>query len=290
MTDGRLIPEKERRRNDISMMGEHKLRRIVLSCIEDDSAERPNAREIVNWLQKESCKIKQKLAIARRPKRQGSSILKVVLLGESGAGKTSIVKRFVDNSYSEKEPGTIGQETHYKSITFNGMGYCLQLIDTAGQERYHSIPQNLLRDVDGVLLVFDLTDRTSFEDKEGKGVSKTLQLADDWKTDNMSTLLVGNKAEAERHQITRVEAEEYAQKLGVRFFETSAKTGQNIEAVFEEIVKQIYDTLDLSDVEMYFTDAKRGFIVLTDTDSRKKGCCERMRDGFSSFLSYINPF
>lgn len=290
MTDGRRIPEKERRRNDISMMGEHKLRRIVLSCIEDDSAERPNARKIVNWLQKESCKIKQKLAIARRPKRQGSRMLKVVLLGESGAGKTSIVKRFVDNSYSEKESATIGQETHYKSITLHGMGYCLQLIDTAGQERYHSIPQNLLRDVDGVLLVFDLTDRTSFEDKEGKGVSKTLQLVDNWKTDNMSTLLVGNKAEAEKHQITRVEAEEYAQKLGVRYFETSAKTGQNIEAVFEEIVKQIYDTLDLSDVEMYFTDAQQGFIVLTDTDSRKKSCCERMRDGFSSFLSYINPF
>ena len=290
MTDGRRIPEKERRRNDISMMGEHKLRRIVLSCIEDDSEERPNARETVNLLQKEWCKIQRKLAIARRSTPQGSRRLKIVLIGESGAGKTCIVKRFVDNSYSDKEPATPGQGIHCKSVILNGMEYGLQMIDTAGQERFHSIPQNLLRDADGVLLVFDLTDRASFEQKEGRGFSKMLQLVDDWKTDNMSTVLVGNKAEAEKHQITRVEAEKYAQKLGVRYFETSAKTGQNIEAVFEEIVKQIYDTLDLSDVEMYLTDAKQGFIVLKDTESRKKGCCERTRDGLSSFLSSINPF
>ena len=289
MTDGRRIPEKERRRNDISMMGEHKLRRIVLNCIEDDSEERPNAREIVNWLQKEWGKIQQKLAIARRSKPQGSRMLRIVLLGESGVGKTCIVKRFADNSYSEEEPGTIDPGIHNKSVTLHGTEYCLQMIDTAGQERFHSIPQNLWRDADGVLLVCDLTDRASFGDKEGKGVSKMLQLVDDWKTDNVSTMLVGNKAEAEKHQITRVEAEKYAQKLGVRYFETSAKTGQNIEAVFEEIVKQIDDTLDLSDVEMY-TDAKQGFTILTDTDARKKGCCERMRDGLSSFLSSINLF
>ena len=293
MTDGRRIPEKERRRNDISMMSKHKLSGIVLSCIEDDSRKRPNAREIVNWLQNEWRKIQQKLAIARRSKPQESRVLKIVLLGESGAGKTCIVKRFVDNSYSEKEPATVGQGIHYKSVTLHGMEYCLQMIDTAGQERYHSIPQSLLRDADGVFLVFDLTHRASFKGEEGKGVTKMLQLVDDCKTDSMSIILVGNKADAnrEKHQITHKEAEKYARKLGVRYFETSAKTGQNIEAVFEEITRQIYETLDLSDVETYFPDARRGIIELTETDSRERKFCERIYDGLVTLWSFIkSPF
>ena len=273
ITDGRLIPEIERRRKDIRKMGEHRLKEIVLCCIEDDSNKRPSAKEVADWLQRRKSIIEQKKVIARRGKPCRPPKLKIVPLGESGTGKTCIIKRFKDNSFTEVEPDTIGQEIHERNIALHGKDFCLQVFDTAGQEIFHSIPQTFLRGADGILLVIDVTKRESFE-KENGGVPAMLEFANDYKTDYTSVILVGNKVDAKDHKIFRVEAEEYARKLGVRYFETSAKTGKNIEEVFQEIARDIYDTLDLSDIEMFVAEEKP--LQLTESESRSKGgskCC-----------------
>lgn len=243
ITAGRRIPESERRKDDIHQMGDHSLKELVLRCIEDKSDERLNAEEVVDWLQKvKKSKIERKRTIALQRGPNQPPTLKIITLGEAGTGKTCIIKRFVDNCFHEKVVATIGIDSRYRNISVYGREFRLNVVDTAGQERYLSLVRSYLRDAVGVLLVFDVTDKSSFEE----GIPKMLELIHP--EDDMRMILVGNKADAEdRRKVTRRQAEEFAANLGVLYFETSAVTGQNVQKVFEEITKVIYITSELTD-------------------------------------------
>lgn len=252
LTDGRRIPENERRKDDIREMGDHRLRGLVLSCIEDNSDRRLNAKEVVEWLQKEKSIIEKKITIVHRRTPNCPPTLKILPLGNSATGKTSIIKRFKDNCFTDspdRPPPTVGHGGVFiQNITLNGKRFSLSIHDTAGQERFDSLTSSFLRDADGVLLVFDVTNSESFE----QGIARTKRLIDHYLDDCACTILVGNKVDAGgERKVTRKQAEQLAANLGVRYFETSAKTGQNIETVFEELAKEIYNELDLSDIGTY---------------------------------------
>ena len=248
LTDGRRIPENERRKDDIREMGDHRLRGLVLSCIEDNSDKRLNAKEVVEWLQKEKSVIEKKNTIVQRRTPNYPPTLRIICLGNSATGKTCIIKRFKDNCFHDHLRATVGLDVFIKNITLNGKKFSLRIDDTAGQERFSSITSSFLRDVDGVLLVFDVTDSKSFE----PGIDSIKKLIDDHLDDWTCKILVGNKVDAgDKREVTRKQAEEMAANLGVRYFETSAKTGQNIQTVFEELAKEIYNALDLSDIGTY---------------------------------------
>ena len=249
ITDGRRIPEKERREDDIRQMGDHRLKGLVLHCIEDKSEERLNAKEVVDWLQKEMSIIERKNTIAqRRTRNRQLPTLKIIPLGESATGKSSIISRFNDYSFPERIVPTIGPVEFRKNITLNGKKFTLRIDDTAGQERFDGITASFIRDADGVLLIFDVTDRESFTN----GIPRMKELLVHYLDDSASIILVGNKVDLEdEREVTRKQAEELAANLGVRYFETSAKTGQNIQKVFEELANEIYNALDLSDIETY---------------------------------------
>ena len=250
ITDGRRIPEKERREDDIRQMGDHRLKGLVLRCIEDESDERLNAKEVVDWLQKERSIIERKNTIAqRRTLNRQLPTLKIIPLGESATGKSSILSRYNDDKFPERIVPTIGSVEFRKNITLKGKQFTLRIEDTAGQERFDSITSSFIRDADGVLLIFDVTDRESFKN----GIPRMKKLLDRYlDADSASIFLVGNKVDAgDKREVTRKQAEVLAANLGVRYFETSAKTGQNIEKVFEELAEEIYNALDLSDIEKY---------------------------------------
>lgn len=269
-------------------MGEHKLRGIVLRCLEDDSEERPDAGELVEWLQQEKTKHDQKRKIAESVIKDRPPKLKVVTIGQSGTGKSCIVKRFLHNSFLENELATVGLSSDGKNITVRNKEFYLEVLDTAGQERYHSIPQNFARDADGVMLVFDLTRKATLT----VGVPAMLEIVNRQIDCTTRIVLVGNKVDVDKykHEVTRAEAEEYARQLGASYIETSAKTGNNIERVFEEIAYQIYNTLDLSDVETYFPGAEQDKIVLTETDPREETCLDRVWDRIAYLASPITSF
>ena len=259
-------------------MGDHKLSKLVLNCIEDHSDRRPNAEEVVNRLQRELSKLQKKEEIFRRSKPHSPPKLKVIALGASGTGKTCVIKRFVNSSYPqnvcETETYTVGQEFYWKDISLGGNDYRLEIIDTAGQEKYHSIPKSLARNVEGILLVFDIQIRDSLVE----GIPKMLKLLDADKADTTSIILVGNKVDEKVRQVTRLEAEQYARKLQVQYIETSAKTGENVQKLFEEMTKEIYETLDLSDIEVFVPSTGDVRIHLQDDAPRNKNICEKLRD------------
>lgn len=247
-TDGERILEKKRREHDINKMGEHKLKKIVIQCIEDSSKDRPSAEEVFKWLDYEWTKIgqKRKIAQAEGPK------LKISVLGQSGAGKSCLISRFLDNKFDDRVMPTIGQALRTTNIHHRGKEYCLQIEDTAGQEMFHSIIPASIKGVQGVVLVFDLTNwRSLFE-----YIPEMEQLVKDHAPDTISRILVGNKAdladaEQSKRKISGKEAERFAQKCGIPYIETSAYSGKNVERAFELIAKDIYDTLDLSDIDTY---------------------------------------
>ena len=269
-------------------MGEHKLRGIVLRCLEDDSEERPDAEELVEWLQQENTKNDQKRKIAESVRTGRPPKLKVVPIGQSGTGKTCIVQRFLHNSFSENGIPTMGFFCDGKNITLHNKKFYLEVLDTVGQELYHGLPQNFARGADGVILIFDLTRKATLTER----VPAMLEIVSRHIVFTTRIVLVGNKVDVDKskRQVTRPEAEEYARHLGASYIETSAKTGENIERVFEEVANQIYDTLDLSDVETYFPGAEQDKIVLVETDSRVKTCRDRFYDGIAYLASPITSF
>ena len=247
-TDGQRIPEKERREHDIKKMGEHKLKKIALQCIEDSSKDRPSAEGLFKWLHYEWTKIlqKRKIAQAKTPK------LEISVLGQSGAGKWCLISRFLDSEFDERVIPTIGQALRTTNTYHRGKQYCLQIEDTAGQELFRSIAPASLNGLQGVVLVFDLTDRRSLF----VGIPEMEQLVKEHAPDSISRILVGNKADLadaqqSKREISQEEAERFAQERGIPYIETSAYSGKNVERAFELIAKEIYDTLDLSDIDTY---------------------------------------
>mmetsp|Transcript_353 Transcript_353/g.769 ORF Transcript_353/g.769 Transcript_353/m.769 type:complete len:236 (+) Transcript_353:72-779(+) len=180
---------------------------------------------------------------------------KVVLLGEGRVGKTSILVRYVDGSYVDGRSSTmqasyldkhivIEDEVNYLSSHQNRTRREAQLSiwDTAGQERFHSLGPIYYRDAKGAVLVYDITDRPSF-DRVRKWTKELRKMVGD--TTKICLAIVGNKLDLERQSraVDSEEAQKYAQSVGAAFSEVSAKTGSGVEDVFVDLTKKMLDTV-----------------------------------------------
>jgi small GTP-binding protein len=153
---------------------------------------------------------------------------KFIVIGTSGVGKTAILKRLVDDVFSHDNQSTIGVEFLATTIDVEGQSVKLQIWDTAGQERFRSIAKAYFRSAIGVILVFDLTERKSFDDLN-QWLVDIHALCDP----NAVVTLIGNKLDlAENRTITSKEAETFAELHRLAYFETSALAGDNIQEAF----------------------------------------------------------
>jgi len=160
---------------------------------------------------------------------------KLVFLGDQSVGKTSVITRFMYDSYDSTYQATIGIDFLSKTMYLEDRTVRLQLWDTAGQERFRSLIPSYIRDSSVAVVVYDVSNRKSFEN-----VSKWI---DDVRTErgqNVIVVLVGNKTDLEEErQVTAQEAEARAQELDVMWIETSAKTGSNIKGLFRKIAQAL---------------------------------------------------
>ena len=229
-TDDSIVSERIRRRRDIDDMDLlHPVRELVLQCLEDKPSKRPRAFSIVNYLQKWKDG-KHRLT------------LKIILVGNSGAGKTTLLRRFVNPTYPfDTIRATIGVGTFFVPVRYRDGLVTLQLLDTAGQERYNSIPPFYLRGAHGAFVVYDVTDPRTFRD-----VDMWIQRVRDECDENVRVILIGNKADQER-RVARESAEDCAENNNVEYFETSAKTLENVELMFEHMKEKLLEGLAESD-------------------------------------------
>ena len=274
VTDKRLIPERERRDQDIKEMGiNHSLSALVLGCIDDDSHARPTSGKLVEMLSSKQCQIVEKLTIVGRGDRV---MLKVITLGGTGVGKTCILQRYIHGPQFDftRVVATVGAKTDFKTVPYKGISFKIQMEDTVGQERYRSIIPMYLRDANAILLAFDTTERKSFADDVPYYIEL---LSSRFDSREVSLVLVGNKVDQARRQVGQREASALAKRYGMPYIETSVKTGHNIEKLFEMVVEMVYDRLELGDIQDYIDRSKstsHSEVILSEKQSGKRdGCC-----------------
>ena len=167
-------------------------------------------------------------------KNQNPMEFSIILVGDSNVGKTSIIKRFIEGEFEEKVKCTIDVDFHCKNLKIDkNLNVNLKIYDTAGQEKYRSITKSYYRQAEGILLVFDLTEENSYNK-----LTKWLDEISD-NTSNVEIILVGNKSDLKDRKINIEEAEHFAQKKQIKFIETSAKDGTNIQLLFETLAISI---------------------------------------------------
>lgn len=166
-------------------------------------------------------------------------IVKICLLGEAAVGKTSLVYRFIENKFRDNYKSTLGVNLLKKDMMLDEYGgVSAQIWDLGGQESFKSLRKLYLEGANGAFVIFDTTKRKTFEKldewiqsfKESRG--------------NRPLLLIGNKIDLnDKIKVKESEAKEYAEKNSMEFIFTSAKTGENVEKAFKELVKTVLDEI-----------------------------------------------
>ncbi|XP_051775210.1 ras-related protein Rab-10-like [Erpetoichthys calabaricus] len=162
-------------------------------------------------------------------------LFKLLLIGDSGVGKTCILFRFSDDAFNSSFISTIGIDFKIKTIELQGMKIKLQIWDTAGQERFRTMTTSYYRGAMGILLVYDITNAKGFD-----SITKWLRNIDEHANQDVQKMLLGNKCDMEdRREVPKARGEQIAEEHGIRFFETSAKANINIDVAFRTIAEDI---------------------------------------------------
>ena len=194
---------------------------------------------------------------------------KLVVVGDSSTGKTSILERLLNNSFQSDNFPTIGIEFKSYLTNVDGQQVKLNLWDTAGQERYRAVAKSYFRNASGALLVFSIADYESFAN-----VEKWLADLQAGCLPNAVFLLVGNKTDlADRRQVTEEEAKTLAARHGLDYIETSAKTSSNITEAFARITMTICNRVKSGSLESGSPPPTSSGIETNQQRPQKKSCC-----------------
>ena len=190
---------------------------------------------------------------------------KIMVIGESKVGKTSVIKKYTQNKFGGVYLTTVGVDFQDKIINIDDKKIRLQIWDTAGQERFRNITKNYFNSSNGFLLIYDITDKDSLEHLNFWSAQIQLNAPEKSKC-----VLVGNKCDLESARVVSYEeGKMYAEKNKIKFFETSAKDGTNINEVFEYIANEIYKEQKM---EMRSVTSSQ-VLSKEQTFKKKKKCC-----------------
>ena len=160
-------------------------------------------------------------------------IFKVLLLGNSDVGKSSLILRYVDGTWSNTFIPTIGVDFKVKTIEVDNKKIKMQIWDTAGQERFRTVIASYFKGSHGVLLIYDVTNKTSF-----KQLESWLEIIENNASEDILKILIGNKIDLEEdREVTKEEGQSFANQHNIQFMETSAKMNTNVNEAFEALAK-----------------------------------------------------
>ncbi|KAK7688880.1 GTP-binding protein yptc1 [Cerrena zonata] len=167
-------------------------------------------------------------------------LFKLLLIGDSGVGKSCLLLRFAENSFTDSYLSTIGVDFKIRTVELEGKMFKLQIWDTAGQERFRTISQAYYRGAHGIVVVYDVTDGESFEHVKG-----WLTEIERHASEGVRKLLIGNKSDlVDKKVIEYGVAKDFADEKQLPFLETSAKNSTNVEEAFLALAKEIRDSAD----------------------------------------------
>lgn len=171
-------------------------------------------------------------------------LFKLLLIGDSGVGKTSVLFRFSDDAFNSTFISTIGIDFKIRTIELGDKKIKLQIWDTAGQERFRTITTAYYRGAMGILLVYDITNEKSFEN-----IKTWIKNIEQHASADVEKMILGNKCDMEdKRKITKEQGEQLAKEYNVKFMETSAMNRTNVEKAFTEIASDIKNKMDQKEV------------------------------------------
>ena len=198
-------------------------------------------------------------------------LLKILVIGESAVGKSCLLLRYTDGKFQETFMTTIGVDFKTKYIDIDGQRVKLQIWDTAGQEKFRAITKAYYRGAHGILVVFDISRRDTFDQTKMWIES----IIDSSESSPIDVILVGNKRDLKR-DVTENEAREMAQQYGIQYYETSAKSNTNVDRVFLDLVKLALKRRLNGGGAGQPTNEAVNLVKVTDsknTEEKKSSCC-----------------
>ena len=199
--------------------------------------------------------------------------LKILLIGDSSVGKTSILLKYIDDQFPEMHISTIGVEYKIKTLTINEKKVVLRIWDTSGEERYRSITRNFYRNANGIFFIFDITNKESFDN-----IKNWLIDSENIET-KVTKILIGNKIDLEnQRKVGKNIIEKYAEKKEMKYYETSAKEGTNIDIIFMELAKLILSNNSLDEIiddynDYSYNNSSFNLSNESEPQKKKKICC-----------------
>ena len=196
--------------------------------------------------------------------------LKIVVVGDSGVGKTNLIRRFIQDDFQSNSKATVGVEFFSKSFKMNDNVFKIEIWDTAGQERYKSITAAYYKGAKGGLVVYDVTSKTSFDNVDN-WVSEIKEKA----STDMKTMMIGNKIDLkDERTVSTEEALEKAKLLELPLMEASALDSTNVKQAFYDLLKEMYKEVKKTiDVVEQAEKQNEGVQLDTNQKEEKKGCC-----------------
>ena len=200
-------------------------------------------------------------------------VFKIIIVGEPGVGKSCLLRRFADQSFTENYINTIGVDFKVRTMDVHGKTIKLNIWDSAGQERFRTIVNTYYRGAHGIAVVYDITDRESFG-RLPDWLKDVSELAEP----NSKKLIVGTKLDLEEKRKVPIETvSNFSEMNNLQYIETSSKTGQNVEQAFLKMTSMLLEEIGGSDV----MDSNTGVIRLDGTSQsladekkkKQKKCC-----------------
>ena len=201
-------------------------------------------------------------------------IFKIIIIGDLASGKTNILSKYLTNTFEPNSTPTIGVEMKVKDFKIKEDLVKAQFWDTAGQEKYDSLTTSYYKGAKGALIVYDITQKSSFDK-----IESLLKKLRDNSNKNVSVILVGNKCDLEdNREVLKEDGEELAKKLKIQFMEVSAKTGENLDKLFQNLIDEVYEKYNKefkSFASIEFMDDNKNINLNTNNNpGKKKKCCK----------------
>jgi len=196
-------------------------------------------------------------------------LMKVILIGDSGVGKSCLLMRFSEDTFHQSFINTVGIDFKIKSVRVDDKIVKLQIYDTAGQERFRTITAAYYRGAQGVMLVYDVTDPSSFRNLREWVAGMMAHVSS-----SCRMIIVGNKCDLEdRKEVQEEKARALAEEYGFKFIEASAKTNKNVDHAFDMLVREIKARMDGDAGIKPVPQPKPEAVGLTEEKKQKSGCC-----------------
>ena len=193
------------------------------------------------------------------------NIIKLLVIGSPNVGKSNFIFRFTENKLSDNHQATIGMELKTKNILINNKTYKIQIWDTSGEEKFKNISRNYFLRVQGILLMFDLTNNKSFKDLD-KLIKNIINIRD-----KIPLIIIGNKCDLENEIVIKdEEVKKFANENDAMYIKTSAKLNKNIEYSIITFVKHIIDLNVTDNNKTYVLDG-------SSFTNEKEGCCSKKK-------------